>query len=115
MGPKICLGGLVLRVSRGPGRELTDVNVSMADARQRSLGAVCITGHVRSFPLPAVHMSIRDNVLKPLRRAIGLVSVSAALVLQEENATNVDSSCSNVADARKAPWHTRRNEACGTE
>ena len=25
MGPKICLGGLVLRVSRGPGRELTDV------------------------------------------------------------------------------------------
>ena len=29
MGPKICLGGLVLRVSRGPGRELTDVNVAI--------------------------------------------------------------------------------------
>lgn len=62
---------------------------------------MCLIGHVRSLPLPAVHGSIRDNVLSVLRQRFA-VSLSATLFLNEDNSTTVEGVCNSRANALHA-------------
>ena len=63
--------------------------------------AVCLIGHLRSLPLPAVHRSIGDNVLSVLSERFA-VSLSATLFLNEDNSTTVEGVCNSRANALHA-------------
>ena len=63
--------------------------------------AVCLIGHLRSLPLPAVHGSIGDNVLSVLSERFA-VSLSATLFLNEDNSTTVEGVCNSRANAQHA-------------